>query len=98
MPYLAKSLGKLVIDSDNPELQSHACQVMSCELDSLQQEIELRLQASISCLFEPHQVALLKLHHVLPSHCHMLLPVITQCMRKLKLDRGLTDMCNNHLP
>lgn len=48
LPYLAKSLGKLVINSDNPELQSHACQLMSCELDSLRQEIELRLQASIS--------------------------------------------------
>ena len=49
LPYLAKSLGKLVINSENPELQSHACQLMSCELDSLQQEIELRLQASASC-------------------------------------------------
>lgn len=44
LPYLAKSLGKLVINSNSPELQSHACQLMSCELDSLQQEIELRLQ------------------------------------------------------
>lgn len=49
LPYLAKSLGKLVINSNSPELQSHACQLMSCELDSLQQEIELRLQASASC-------------------------------------------------
>ena len=46
LPYLAKSLGKLVMNSDNPDLQTHACQLMSCELDSLQQEVEFRLQAS----------------------------------------------------
>ena len=48
LPYLAKSLGKLVTSSDNPDLQTHACQLMSCELDSLKQELELRLQASPS--------------------------------------------------
>lgn len=46
LPYLAKSLGKLVISSDNPDLQTHAGQLMNCDLDRLQQEVELRLQAS----------------------------------------------------
>ena len=45
LPYLAKSLSKLVINSENPDLQTHACQVMSCQIDYLQQELELRLQA-----------------------------------------------------
>lgn len=49
LPDLAKSIGKLVISSDSPDLQTHACQLMSCELDSLQQELELRLQASVRC-------------------------------------------------
>ncbi|KAL0043116.1 hypothetical protein WJX79_009720 [Trebouxia sp. C0005] len=44
LPYLAKSLSKLVINSENADLQTHACQVMSCEIDYLQQELELRLQ------------------------------------------------------
>ncbi len=45
LPYLAKSLSKLVINSGNADLQTHACQLMSCEIDYLQQELELRLQA-----------------------------------------------------
>ena len=49
LPYLAKSLGKLVINSENADLKTHACQLMGCELDALQQELELRLQASASC-------------------------------------------------
>ncbi len=45
LPYVAKSLSKFVINSENADLQTHACQVMSCEIDYLQQELELRLQA-----------------------------------------------------
>ena len=45
LPYLAKSLSKLVTASDNADLQTHACQLMSCEMDNLQAELEIRLQA-----------------------------------------------------
>ncbi|DBA76325.1 TPA: hypothetical protein ACH3X1_010037 [Trebouxia sp. C0004] len=44
LPYLAKSLSKLVVNSENADLQTHACQLMSCEIDYLQQELEIRLQ------------------------------------------------------
>ena len=45
LPYLAKSLSKLVVNSENADLQTHACQLMSCDIHGLQQELELRLQA-----------------------------------------------------
>ena len=55
LPYLAKSLSKLVIGSESADLQTHACHVMGCEMDCLQQEVELRLQVRLShtCMSVP---------------------------------------------
>ena len=44
LPYLAKSVSKLVINSENAELQHSTCAFMHCELDCLQQEVEHRLE------------------------------------------------------
>ena len=46
LPYLAKSISQLVINSANAELQHSACVHMHCELDCLQQEVEYRLEVT----------------------------------------------------